>query len=201
MAPEHRPHRLHRRPVGGNRDGHRRLRRALDHDLQRSRHPADPALGGRRRRQRGQLLLIRRVSIFAILLLAYVYYRIGGEAALASIGLLAFAALAQFAPAFFGGLFWKGATSRGAVAGMVSGLAVWAYCLLLPASPQRRLPAAIVSDGPFGSSPLPPALLGLDLPRLTHGVVWSLGVNVLIFLGVSLAACPSRSSGSRRMPS
>ena len=32
--------RLHRRPVGGDRHGHRRQRRAVDHDLQRSGHPA-----------------------------------------------------------------------------------------------------------------------------------------------------------------
>ena len=50
------------------------------------------------------LLTVRRISIFAILLLAYVYYRSAGEAQLASIGLLSFAAIAQLAPAFFGGL-------------------------------------------------------------------------------------------------
>src|SRR3974390_143481 len=52
------------------------------------------------------LLIVRRIAIFAILLLAYLYYRSAGEAQLASIGLLSFAAIAQLAPAFFGGLFW-----------------------------------------------------------------------------------------------
>ena len=49
------------------------------------------------------LLTVRRLAIFAILLLAYMYYRLAGEAQLASIGLLSFAAIAQLAPAFFGG--------------------------------------------------------------------------------------------------
>src|SRR4029077_12225829 len=52
------------------------------------------------------LLIVRRLAIFAILLLAYIYYRSAGEAQLASIGLLSFAAIAQLAPAFFGGLIW-----------------------------------------------------------------------------------------------
>src|SRR5262249_56748368 len=47
------------------------------------------------------LLAVRRLAIFAILLLAYMYYRSAGEAHLASIGLLSFAAISQLAPAFF----------------------------------------------------------------------------------------------------
>src|SRR6476469_5712604 len=60
------------------------------------------------------LLTVRRLAIFVILLLAYVYYRSAGEAQLASIGLLSFAAIAQLAPAFFGGLLWRRATAPGA---------------------------------------------------------------------------------------
>ena len=51
---------------------------------------------------------------------------------LAAIGLLSFAAIAQFAPAFFGGLVWRRATARGAIAGIVAGFVLWAYTLLLP---------------------------------------------------------------------
>src|SRR5215208_7105786 len=78
------------------------------------------------------LLMVRRVAIFAILFLAYLYYRMAGEAQLASIGLLSFAAIAQLAPAFFGGLIWRRATARGAVAGLSIGTLTWAYTLLLP---------------------------------------------------------------------
>ena len=140
----------------------------------------------------GLLLAVRRLSIFAILLLAYAYYRFAGEAALASIGFLAFAAIAQFAPAFFGGLFWKRATSRGAAAGMVAGLAVWAYCLLLPSlADSAVVSSAIIEAGPFGLAALKPtALLGFELPRLTHGVAWSLGLNIATFVIVSLTRIP-----------
>ena len=78
------------------------------------------------------LLTVRRFSIFLILFLAYLYYRIAGEAQLAAIGLLSFAAIAQLAPAFFGGLIWRNGTARGALAGMSVGILVWAYTLLLP---------------------------------------------------------------------
>ena len=66
---------------------------------------------------------MRRIAIFVILLLAYLYYRSAGDAQLASIGLLSFAAIAQLAPAFFGGLIWRRATARGAIAGMTVGIA------------------------------------------------------------------------------
>src|SRR6202046_3633744 len=60
-----------------------------------------------------QLLTTRRIAIFVILLLAYIYYRSAGEAQLAAIGLLSFAAVAQLAPAFFGGLILSRGTARG----------------------------------------------------------------------------------------
>ncbi|MFY0056995.1 hypothetical protein ABTP94_18170, partial [Acinetobacter baumannii] len=54
------------------------------------------------------------------------------NAGLASMGLLAFAAAAQVAPTLLGGLFWRNANARGAMAGMICGLVVWAYLLFLP---------------------------------------------------------------------
>jgi Na+/proline symporter len=47
---------------------------------------------------------MRRGAIMLILLLGYVYFHLAGEAyALVSIGLISFAAVAQFAPAVLGG--------------------------------------------------------------------------------------------------
>ena len=136
-----------------------------------------------------QLLMIRRVAIFAILFLAYVYYRSAGPAQLASIGLLSFAAIAQFAPAFLGGLIWRRGTARGAIAGMSAGILVWGYTLLLPSlSDADILGARILSDGLFGLPWLrPQALFGLDLPPLVHGVLLSLTVNVALYVGFSLS--------------
>jgi Na+/proline symporter/signal transduction histidine kinase len=139
------------------------------------------------------LLTVRRIAIFVVLLLAYLYYRLAGEAQLAAIGLMAFVAVAQLAPSFFGGLIWRRATSRGALAGMIAGISVWAYTLLLPSLADAAaggLP--LVADGPFGIAMLrPQALLGTDLPPIVHGMVWSLAVNLLAYVAVSLSRPPA----------
>jgi Na+/proline symporter/signal transduction histidine kinase len=156
--------------------------------LKRGTTPAGaPSVAGAR------LLAVRRIAIFAILLLAYVYYRSAGAAQLASIGLLSFAAIAQFAPAFFGGLIWKRGTAAGAIAGMSAGILVWGYTLLLPSvSDAGILGARVLTEGPFGLPLLrPQALLGLDLPPLVHGVVLSLAVNIALYVACSLARRPS----------
>ena len=139
------------------------------------------------------LLKVRRAAIFAILLLAYLYYHLAGDAQLASIGLLSFAAVAQLAPAFFGGLIWRRGTARGALAGMISGILVWAYTLLLPSLLDVGLVShAFLTDGPAGLAFLrPQGLLGLDLPPLVHGVAWSLAVNILAYVGSSYAREPT----------
>src|SRR4029079_19729638 len=83
------------------------------------------------------LLGIRRGAIVMILLLGYLYFKLAGEAyALVSIGLISSAAVAQFAPVVFGGIFWKGGTRRGAIAGLVAGLAVWVYTARPPGAPR-----------------------------------------------------------------
>jgi len=76
----------------------------------------------------GLLLSIRRWAIAAILMLGYLYFRLAGEAyALVAIGLISFAAVAQFAPAIFGGIYWKQGTRNGAIAGLAAGFVVWIY--------------------------------------------------------------------------
>jgi PAS domain S-box-containing protein len=80
------------------------------------------------------VLWLRRVTIVVLALLAYGYYRgTSSPASLAAIGMLAFAAVAQFAPAILAGLYWRGATRGGVFIGLLVGYAVWIYALLLPA--------------------------------------------------------------------
>src|SRR5262249_36086502 len=135
----------------------------------------------------GLLLVVRRIAICVILFLAYVYYRVAGDAQLASIGLLSFAAVAQLAPTFFGGLIWRRATARGAMAGMTVGILVWAYTLLLPSFADAGIVGhPLISQGPWGIAALrPQALFGLDLPPLAHGVVWSLSLNIIAYVACS----------------
>jgi Na+/proline symporter/nitrogen-specific signal transduction histidine kinase len=136
------------------------------------------------------ILGVRRATIVAVLLLGYVYFRAAGEAtALVSIGLLSFAAVAQFAPAVLGGIFWKGATRGGALAGLVGGFVIWLHTLLLPSFARSDwLPESFLTDGPFGIGLLrPEELFGLEgMDAISHGMFWSMLVNVGLYVGVSL---------------
>ena len=137
------------------------------------------------------ILNIRRAAIFLILFAAFLYYReTTNNTRLAAIGLISFAAVAQFAPAFLGGLIWRGANSRGALAGMIAGFAIWAYTLLFPS----LAPAGteIIAHGPFGIEALrPQALFGTVAEPLNHGVLWSLAINTLFFVFGSLSRAAS----------
>src|SRR3954471_340688 len=139
------------------------------------------------------LLMIRRMAIFAIMVMAYLYFRALGNTQLAAIGLLSFAAIAQFAPAFFGGLIWRGATARGAMAGMLVGFVTWAYTLFIPSFLDgNTVGMLLLAQGPFGIEPLRPQnLFGTDLPPLMHGVLWSLSLNILTYVVLSLLRQPS----------
>jgi signal transduction histidine kinase len=139
------------------------------------------------------LLKSRRFAIFAIMLMAYFYYRALGNTQLAAIGMLSFAAIAQLAPSFFGGLLWRRATARGAIGGMLVGFAVWAYTLFVPSFlDSNHAGIEFLQHGPFGIEALrPQALFGADFPPLLHGVVWSLALNLLVYVVLSLARQPS----------
>ncbi|MCC4118074.1 sodium:solute symporter [Aromatoleum toluclasticum] len=143
-----------------------------------------------RRDLSGLLLAIRRITIVAGLLLGYAYYRLAGEAyALASIGLISLAAVSQFAPALLGGLYWKGGTKAGALAGLSAGFALWVYTLVVPAFARAGwLSPTLLEHGPFGVALLRPlALLGLEgLDETSHAVLWTMFANIGAYVAVSV---------------
>ncbi len=128
------------------------------------------------------VLWIRRVAIIGFAALSYGYYRVSGsDTTLASYGLMSFAAVAQFAPALVGGLYWRGASRQGVEAGLLLGFSMWVYTLLLPTLTDAGwFDRPWLDRGPFDLAWLRPrqlfGLLGWD--PLTHGTFWSLLVNV-----------------------
>ena len=75
-------------------------------------------IGHRRRRRAAWCCGCGASTIVLLALLAFAYHRgTSAPASLASIGLLAFAAVAQFAPAILAGLYWRGATREGVFCG------------------------------------------------------------------------------------
>ncbi|HTN47870.1 MAG TPA: sensor histidine kinase [Burkholderiaceae bacterium] len=151
----------------------------------------------------GMLLGIRRTAIFAVLLLGYFYFHLAGEAyALVSIGLISFAAVAQFAPAMLGGMYWRGGTRGGALVGLTLGFGLWVYTLMLPSIAKSGWwQTDFVADGPWGIALLKPEqLLGLTgLDGLTHSLFWSLLANVGAYVVVSLARSPSAQETSQAL--
>jgi len=149
------------------------------------------------------LLGIRRAAILGVLVLGYVYFHLAGEAyALVSIGLISFAAVAQFGPVVLGGMYWKGGTRHGALAGLLAGFLMWAYTLMLPSIAKSGwLDMGFIAQGPWGLAWLrPEQLLGLQgFDGLTHSLFWSLLANLGAYVGVSLWRAPSGHEASQAL--
>jgi len=138
------------------------------------------------------VLWVRRIAIVGVLALGFAYERMAGEAGLVSIGLLSFAAVAQIAPAFLGGLFWRRGTARGAIAGMTAGALAWFYLLLLPSIRPEHALSNFLAHGPLAIAWLSPAALVAFAPNaLVGGVVLSLAANIAAFFVFSLTRQPS----------
>lgn len=126
------------------------------------------------------ILTIRRLSIGAVLLLALLYYlNLGKGESLVSIGLISFCAVAQFAPALFGGIYWKEGNKRGAITGIMIGFVVWFFTLVIP---------GMVNNGFLRSQwLLVQQLLAFDqFDSLTNTVFWSLFLNITAYVFVSV---------------
>ena len=136
------------------------------------------------------LIHIRRGAIIGISALAYLYYLATDQsAALASIGLLSFAAAAQFAPLIIFGLYWPRSTRIGAIAGLATGFVLWAYTLFLPnIARSGAFSTDFIELGLFSMRWLRPEALVIDVQSnpLTHGVAWSLTANIAVFVIASL---------------
>ncbi|WP_347266041.1 ATP-binding protein [Paracoccus sp. (in: a-proteobacteria)] len=123
----------------------------------------------------GALMLnARRLAIVAVIGAGWLYHRMsGGTSALAAMGTVAFSGMAQVVPAMIAGLLWRGATRRGALAGISSGALIWAVLVFLP------------SLGLIGRP-----VLAEDIDPFAGAVLLALGVNTLLLTLISLADFP-----------
>lgn len=139
-----------------------------------------------------RMLQVRRFSILVIMLLALSWaMAVSPRNSLASIGLIAFAAMAQFAPHLLLATFGTGRDPLAARASLATGLGLWTYTLALPPIlPGGWLEA--LAAGPF--DPLQLFGIGSATP-LVHGVFWSLGANLAIY-----AVLAARGMGAPDLP-
>jgi Na+/proline symporter/nitrogen-specific signal transduction histidine kinase len=149
----------------------------------------------------GLLLGIRRGAIVIVVLLGYLYFRLAGEVhALVAIGLISFAAVAQFAPVMLGGMYWRGGTREGALAGLLAGFVVWAYTLMLPSVAKSGwIDPGFIEHGLFGIEMLrPEQLFGLaEMNNITHALFWSMIANIGSYVVVSLLRAPTGQEASQ----
>lgn len=128
------------------------------------------------------LMLTRRITVALVVFCAYLYHMVlTREAALTSIGLIAFALSVHLAPAILLGLYWKSCNAKGVYAGLAVGLTVWAYMLLTPLlSNLGYIPQPFVTTGLFGQPWLSAeSFLGFTFSdQFVRSVLISLTLNV-----------------------
>jgi len=136
------------------------------------------------------VLQIRWLMVFAVLFMSLLYYRaIGDSELIVKIGTIGLIACTQFAPALIGGLIWRSGNLKGAIAGLSAGAIIWFYSSFLP---------PVIRSGWLDWSILeqksgffywfdPEHFLAIaQASPLTNSLVWSLLINTLLYIGVSL---------------
>src|SRR5712671_1295215 len=127
------------------------------------------------------VVFVRRAAVVLILMAGYAYERIiSGYLPLASIGLISFCAVANFAPGVVLGLYWRRAHRYGVVAGLAGGFVVWLYALLLPTLCQSAGDGQVAPLKPYLPAPL------AELDPVGQGFVVGIVVNALLLVGISL---------------
>tara|TARA_R110002020_G_scaffold259768_3_gene473902 strand:- start:52409 stop:54715 length:2307 start_codon:yes stop_codon:yes gene_type:complete len=133
---------------------------------------------------------IRRISIFLIIIAAYIFYvNFSIELSLYSIGLISFVIISQLAPSFFIGMFWNRGSARASTIGMITGFLITTYTLILPFTLDSFAGFRDwVDKGFFNINMLRPyALFGIDfLSPPAHAFFWSLICNTLCYLFFSI---------------
>ncbi|MEZ9058631.1 PAS-domain containing protein [Vibrio pelagius] len=139
----------------------------------------------------GLLLVIRRALILLLLLGAWGFYQaLDSIHSLSAIGFLSFAAIAQFAPALIGGMYWRLGNRKGVYVGLLFGSIIWLITLMsqtsmLAGDQESNLLLWLIT---------PPDLLAhWDVSSSNWGIVLSITVNTFWYVVVSLSTRPSLS--------
>jgi hypothetical protein len=136
------------------------------------------------------ILQVRWLVVGFLVSLGYIFkIYIGESNLLVKIGMISFAAVAQFAPPIIGGLFWKKGNKFGAIVGLLSGSLIWFYTAMIPSVIRSGwLPESILEKGLFGISFLKPeSLFGVDFfEPLAHTLFFSMLFNIGLYVIISL---------------
>lgn len=136
------------------------------------------------------ITLIKRLTVVLIIIVAYFFYHFVGEFFnLVDLGLVSFAAISQITPSLILGLFVRRINRCGVFFGILAGMVVWFWTLLVPYFVKAGvISQSLLVNGPFGISILKPTeLFGLSgLNQWSHTLFWSMFFNILIMVVVSM---------------
>ncbi len=131
-----------------------------------------------------QLRWGRRVLIALLIAGGYVFYAaLSGTQSLTQLALVAFAGTLQFLPGVIATPYWPGANRKGLLVGLVGGLLVWLFALLLP---------LISGYEPVKLNTLCATLTGVHQNTWAAATLASIFINVGLFIGVSLVTRASK---------
>lgn len=138
----------------------------------------------------------RRIAIVFLILFGYIYYKyLSDKSSLVSIGMIAFVAVFQFAPATFGGIFWKTGNKTGATTGLIAGISIWFILLILPTISDagifyKVIPIETLLTILFSIA----ANLNItDLDVISNATFWTISVNSILYYFVSINTTQSSS--------
>lgn len=123
---------------------------------------------------------IRKISIFLLIITAFAFYKylLLGKT-LFSIGLVSFVFVAQLAPSFFGAIFWRRGTFSGAVAGIIAGVFICVFSLILPNVTEQFQNSAVFANPILNFFKIP------YLSPISQAFFWSLLINGGLFAIIS----------------
>ena len=125
-----------------------------------------------------QLKWLRRALITILIVAGYLFFTtLNGRQSLSQLALVAFIGTLQFLPGIIATPYWPRANRTGLLVGLSGGLGIWFFSMLLPLFGAHR---------PELLSSLYTAVLGENTKLSTATALASLGINVALFVALSL---------------
>lgn len=129
---------------------------------------------------------IRKISIFILIVTAFIFYKFFIlQNSLYSVGLISFVVISQLGPSFFGAIFWRRGSYKGAVFGLIGGLIICYFGLIIPqyyfSYNQEFKGFLIEMYNWFSFFNIP------YLDSISQVFFWSILVNMVLFTAVSVS--------------
>ncbi len=129
---------------------------------------------------------IRKISIFILIVTAFIFYKFFIlQNSLYSVGLISFVVISQLGPSFFGAIFWRRGSYKGAVGGLIGGLIICYFGLIIPQyyfSYNQEFKGFLIEMYDWFSF--------FNIPYLdsiSQVFFWSILVNMLLFTVISVS--------------